>query len=36
MNYHDFKDQWEVNEKVIFELNLESAIPVNFKHYLIC
>ena len=25
MNYHDFKDQWEVNEKVIFELNLEST-----------
>ena len=34
MNYHDFKDQWEVNEKVIFELNLESAIPVNFMIYL--
>ena len=34
MNYHDFKDKWEVNEKVIFDLNPESTEPVNLMIYL--
>ena len=34
LNYHDFKDQWEVYEKVVFELNLEPTEPVNLMIYL--
>tara|TARA_B110000027_G_C16061467_1_gene274726 strand:- start:424 stop:909 length:486 start_codon:yes stop_codon:yes gene_type:complete len=34
LNYHDFRDQWEVNEKVIFDLNPESTEPVNLMIYL--
>ena len=34
LNYHDFKDHWKVNEKVVFELNLEPTEPVNLMIYL--
>lgn len=34
LNYYDFKDKWEANEKVVFELNPEPIEPVNLMIYL--